>query len=250
VTKRRKQRKIRLPTQKPKHADNITNPPDQKEAGPSHPNYEPAPSGGEIHQPKARTKTCKAKDTDKHWLDYATGIFAFIAAIGAVAAAIFASDTERRSLRAYVLANKAQIENFGIDRLISGTVELKNSGLTPSYRTRTYINIDAVSFPRTVQFPKIKVGTAEIIISPGGEPELTAKLEKLLSKEQIDKITAGDGAIYLFGATTYFDAFSTLHCTRFRFLVSGKLTPIEGAALKMGGTEGGNDADNNCEELW
>ena len=74
-------------------------------------------SSGEPHQPESAKCCNKAKGEKKHWLEYATGGFAFVAAIGELTAAGFsgyqgwvARDAEKTQLRAYVALTNAALK--------------------------------------------------------------------------------------------------------------------------------------------
>jgi hypothetical protein len=106
--------------QKPDTGNNPGEPPDQEQRGSPGPRSESAASGSNVHTPEADGKGGKAYNEDKHWLDYATGVFAFIAAIGGGIAAIagwyqasVAKDAEKISSRAYITSTSFQMINYG-----------------------------------------------------------------------------------------------------------------------------------------
>jgi|SRR5271157_1493688 len=110
-----------------------------KETGTERPGSQAAFPGSEIHEPNACTKPCKTNETDKHWLDYATGFFAFVAAIGAIAAAIFtgwqawvASDAKMRQLRAYLIVGHGPL--VMTDTNASVKIKIMHGGVTPAYK--------------------------------------------------------------------------------------------------------------------
>jgi hypothetical protein len=116
----------------------------QQQRGSGQPSRETPIAGSEIHQPETNTKCCNTKDKNKHWLEYATGLFAFIAAIGAIGAAIFGGvqawvtrDTEKRQLRAYIGINTSVAMHVDNEKL---TFAVDNFGQTPANRMRVFSN--------------------------------------------------------------------------------------------------------------
>lgn len=100
---------------RPNSSDDAKDIPEEEKGGSKQPTPQAAGSRSPINQPKTRTKEAKTDQTDKHWLDYATGTFAFLAAVGGIGAAIFsgwqayiANDNEHRYLRAYLHPNNRQ----------------------------------------------------------------------------------------------------------------------------------------------
>jgi integrase len=74
-------------------------------------------SGDELHEDKAAAELLKLERAEKDWLDYLVAFFAFIASLGAIAAALVASyqgwvarDTEKRQLRAYVFLESVKTD--------------------------------------------------------------------------------------------------------------------------------------------
>jgi hypothetical protein len=90
----------------------------------------------------------------KHWLEYATAICAFVAALAAIGAAIFsgwqvfvASDTEKRQTRAYAFPTPIPITHFSANDKPVGGVNIKTMGQTPAY------NVRAEGFLRGMAYP-------------------------------------------------------------------------------------------------
>lgn len=89
----------------------------QQDKGTTNKNPESPASGGEKHHPYACCNTTDTKQ-EKHWLEYATGVFAFVAAIGGILAAVFSgvqawisNDSEKRQLRPYVNISTGALNN-------------------------------------------------------------------------------------------------------------------------------------------
>ena len=132
-------------SQQPNPAKHAADPAQGKDSSPERPRAESAPPRGEIHEPNTGTDGKDSRGDQKHWLDYAIGIFAFLAAIGGIGASIFSgwqawtsSDTEQRQLMAYVGITQHGIENFGEQNQVLKITQ-KNYGLTPA--------IDAIWIP-------------------------------------------------------------------------------------------------------
>jgi hypothetical protein len=105
--------------QKPQAANNAGNPSAQEKRGSADPSEQTAAPRGNVHSPEADRKCCKPDQGEKHWLDYATGIFAFVAAIGGALAAIagfyqgwVARDTEIVSNGALVISNSMRFISY------------------------------------------------------------------------------------------------------------------------------------------
>jgi hypothetical protein len=106
---------------KPNAPENTGDPSEREDRGAERPSSNAALPGAEVHAPEANDEGRRlARDDSKHWLDYAVGTFAFIAAIGGVAAGIFsglqawvARDSEIVANRAFVLSNSVRFITYG-----------------------------------------------------------------------------------------------------------------------------------------
>jgi hypothetical protein len=133
-----------MANQQPNSTNDASNPPDKKQQSPGDPSSESTGSRREIHAPETQAKNGKCGANNKHALDYATAIFAFIAAVATGAAAIFtgwqawvANDTEHRQLRAYIHP-VIDRESVDLDQSpMKWTYILKNFGQTPACHVRT-----------------------------------------------------------------------------------------------------------------
>src|SRR3954451_10924793 len=114
-------RKRRLQGQKPNATQDTSNRAEPEKNEAVNPRSQSSRSGREIHAPQANAISNNPTKEEKHWLEYATAACASIAAIGAIAAAIFtamqawiANDSEKRQLRAYVGMTPGDVEDFGV----------------------------------------------------------------------------------------------------------------------------------------
>jgi hypothetical protein len=137
-------RKRRMTSQDPKAAGETDKPSNQEQNNSTEPCPEASSARREIHAPKACTKSCK---NEKHWLDYATGMFAFVAAFGgaiAGGAAAYqgwvARHSEIVSNRAFIVANSVRFITY-IDpstdpRWWQIAPVIENTGNTPTKNLR------------------------------------------------------------------------------------------------------------------
>jgi hypothetical protein len=206
------------PNTNPKPPENASGSAEQHEGGTGQPDAKAAVPGSKIHEPKSSAECCKPNGNDRHWLDYATGLFAFIAAVGGIAAAIaggyqgwVSRDSEQRSLRAYVFAENT---NIGItdDRNPNITVTIKNVGSTPAYEFRHWACAFVRPTPNPViswnVFPNISKGieAPATIVAPQG-----VKLKIIdgwcespfqISDAQRSQIKRGIESVYVVGVIT------------------------------------------------
>lgn len=233
MNSRRDKRKHGMTDQKPNAVKNTGNPAEHKESGVEHPSSPTPMPSCEIHSPKANEKCDEAPKNDKHWLDYATGTFAFIAAIGAIAAAVFtgcqvwiAKDTEKRQLRAYIgLVPPAdnQVANAFIPP-VKPIIRLtpQNFGLTPASKAvhETGMSLAPYPLPKSFGYPIQKLDTPPnpITIYPGpfNLAGIIAGASRSLTDEEIASIQDGKTKrLYVYGTITYTDAFREPHFTNF-----------------------------------
>jgi hypothetical protein len=110
-----------MQSQQPDSSVNTQNPADSRNDGAHNLNPEAALASRENNQPKTSAVARKTDDTSKHWLDYLTAGFAFIAGAGAIIAAIFtgwqatiADKGMRISNRAYVSSTSLRFTYYGL----------------------------------------------------------------------------------------------------------------------------------------
>ena len=150
-----------------------------------------------------------------------------------------AEETSERQLRAYVMIESANVEDFKIGQIPSPTVIVKNSGHTPARDVTVWVSAGFDTFPLSIPIPRRpQAALPPAPIAPGGT--LTFGPTRLpqgpLPKANMDMLRAGTHAIYLLGEIRYTDAFGHKRETDFLLFTGG---PI-GAVTKMGAYSEGN----------
>ncbi|MGA2871365.1 MAG: hypothetical protein ABSF34_19660 [Verrucomicrobiota bacterium] len=222
-----------MTNQQPYSSDNASNPTNQKQRASDGPSPESAGSSREIHAPEPRTKNGKSSTNDKHWIDYVTAVFAFIAAVAAGAAAVFtggqawiAKDTENRQLRAYIglipPPDNQIVSNFTPPAKAVVRLTPHNFGQTPAYRAINWTGMGVAPHPLPKNFPyqtqKSPIGPNPITIHPGNFDIAGVVLPATEPLAQWDFDRIGDGKnwrLYAWGTITYDDAFGKSHFTNF-----------------------------------
>lgn len=131
-------------------------------------------------------------------------------------------------------------------------LDLKNFGSTPAYQLQRRAAIGFGAYPRIGEFPILQpLGGYKSDIGPGDDVFLgPLKAEHLMTPDEIAEIVAGRGAVYVWGAVRYLDAFDKLRCTRFRLLFKGDGTAIApNTILPLEHADEGNDADKYCQAI-
>ncbi len=202
---------------KPNTPSNRRHAPGHKQERPPNPPPQAVSAAGKPAHPETGDKRAETERGKKHWLEYATAIFALIAAIGGIAAATFsgyqgwvARDTEKRQLRAYVVVNTAGAI-ITKELVLRVDVEIKNSGQTPAYdgeaRTRI-VPIQSGDPEPPLAVENVQADT--FIIGAGGsvtaEPEMPITADVIPAYQKLDRI------IYVVGKVTYSDIFG---CRRY-----------------------------------
>jgi hypothetical protein len=182
---------------------------------------------GDNLEAKRERELLKFERAEKDWLDYMVAFFAFVASLGAIAAALVASyqgwvarDTEKRQLRAYVFLESVQAASMDGDtnRDLSATVVFKNFGQTPPYNVEHRSKLKFADYPPsgTVfaydhERPPITVDT----LGPqGGARNVIRPSEAGLSMSERRRLMKAHAkAIYVFGKIDYEDAFGVRRCT-------------------------------------
>jgi hypothetical protein len=221
-------------------------------------------SGDEIHEDKAAAELLKLDRAEKDWLDYFVAFFAFIASLGAIAAALVASyqgwvarDTEKRQLRAYVFLESVKTASIDDDagadqnRGLSATIIFKNFGQTPAYNVRHSSSLKCADYPPAATvFTRDREKhpiTVDTLGPQGGAQNVIQSSEGSMSAiERKQLMKAQTKAIYVFGKIDYEDAFGVRRCTSYRFMVGGDSGLLGGDMLRM---DSGNEADTDCEKL-
>jgi hypothetical protein len=219
----------------PNTANNTGSGPEDEKKSAETPSAESAGSRPEIHEPKTDANRDEPGNGDKHWLDYATGVFAFIAAIGAILAAIFsgwqawiASDTERRQLRAYVSFSTTNPIKMTSSEV---TMVIDNFGETPAKDVQIWSSWEFVPFgqdlPADFQF-LVKPpcgGTAvdqkmlpgPITIFPKNSYS-TYGFHCPFDLVDLTRAERNEVSAFTYGFISYFDVFDEKHRTNFCYL--------------------------------
>jgi hypothetical protein len=136
------------------------------------------------------------------------------------------ADTEKRQLRAFVVASAVgSLENFVRDGAPRSTVTFENVGQTPVYSGKWKSGFGVLPYPQIEEptWPDCQfIASANGFDSFFGRqtiPDKTASWR--LTQEHIDRINIGDEAIYFEGRFCYEDIFTDQHYTDFCFVWPG-----------------------------
>lgn len=228
-----------MQNQMPNTADDAGDSSEKKSSGTEQPTAQTAGSRPPIHQPKTGAQQAEPDRLGKHWLEYATGFFAFIAAIAAILAAIFggwqasvASDNEVRQLRAYVHITGGTIAGSGS---IAGPLEItiqpgvKVYGQTPAGEIIAPWALVVDQWPMTeaFQFNYLKTHMQSTgSQGPGEEHPIEAKT-RTITKDEMMAIGADTKRLYAYGTILYRDVFNNSRFTNFCWLFD-----VEGIAKR------------------
>ena len=226
---RRLGKRKRMSSQQPNARDHARDPADQEQRSPGKPNTDAAAARGKVHTPETDSERTEANQKDKHWLDYAIGIFAFIAAIGGVFAAVFSGwqawvtgDAEVRQLRAYVhMVNGDMVVNGDAKGPINFSIRphVKVYGQTPAGALTLEWESSIGPWPMTDSFPFVnyfqqKMDTTTSM-APGEERPAAEVMSKTVTPENIALINAGAHRLYIYGTIFYVDVFRKARYTNF-----------------------------------
>ncbi len=254
--------------QQPRSAGDAGKPSDQKEGGTTDPSTKTTSPGGKTHAPETNGKGTKSENENKHWLDYLTATFAFVAAIGGIGAGItggyqgwVARNTEKVSSRAIVISDSIKMMTY--DAPVEGQPKqpgeigprkwnfgavIKNVGNTQTRNLRFHGGTD-MGFPSDAEFDKLKREQtfARAFLGPHSET-LAAELRFANSILGVPV-----GAI---GVIRYQDIFEERHYSEFCF--AARIPPIDfykfpaNEAIYVGGLLCGhhNCTDDECGDDW
>ncbi len=216
-----------MQNQKPDASNDAGGGTEKKDNGSENPNGQAAAASPPVHQPRTVTEQCEAENERKHWLEYATGFFAFVAAFGAILAAIFsgwqawvAGDNEIRQLRAYVHITGGTISGSGsTDGPLDITVRpgIKVFGQTPAGQIIVPWNLVVDRWPMTdaFQFSYLKTEMQSTSSqAPSVEAPIDAK-KHTITKDEMTAIHAGTKRLYAYGTVLYRDVFNKSRFTNF-----------------------------------
>jgi hypothetical protein len=136
------------------------------------------------------------------------------------------ADTEKRQLRAYVVASAVgPLENFTRDGALHSTVTFDNVGQTPVYAGKWDSGFGVLQYPQNGEHAWAdcqSIVRGEGFVSFFGRqtiPDKTASWQ--LTQEFINRINEGVRAIYFVGRFCYEDIFADQHYTDFCFVWHG-----------------------------
>jgi hypothetical protein len=229
--------------QKPKDTRNTGAPSQSRKDSAANPGLETAGSSAEVHTPETSRKCDNADHKNKDWLDYATGFFAFLAAIGGLTAGTagvyqgwVAHDAERRQMRAYVGVSPAGVLHYGDARNQIFQLIVKNYGQTPAYDMTPFqesVLIQREGNPNPPEPMGCKSISGNPVLSPtqrnisfdfSGNPYSAADNASVEANTEITNGTFHHPerpAFFYFGRLCYKDAFGDEHYTDWCFFAAG-----------------------------
>ncbi|WP_315778284.1 MULTISPECIES: hypothetical protein [unclassified Bradyrhizobium] len=165
----------------------------------------------------------------KHLLDYLMTFFAFVAAIGGVAAAAFtgwqawiASDNEERYLRAYIHVTHGR--SFFLEKPdgswdVSETPAYKVYGQTPAGSVAVKWRMRTETFPMNAKTFYLDhmatLPSQTTTVDAPNEERYADTLTMTLLKDDISKIQGGTHRFYVYGTILYVDVFQRSRYTNF-----------------------------------
>jgi hypothetical protein len=141
-------------------------------------------------------------------------------------------ETAERQLRAHVFISRAEISNIMRDQKLTAKIIVKNFGQTPAYKVASSLGIVPAPFPLVVPLPPEVQRTRNANIGPGGEITLNFSGDEPVAVEWQPRFIEKSGAVYVYGAITYVDAFKIPRFTNFR-LYKGGDTDVTGPELNF-----------------
>lgn len=169
-----------------------------------------------------------AQPTDRKWL-IAT-VISVLALFASAASAMYASrqsatasDTAKRQLRPYLFPatggneqNRSHLEQFKADEAIYAVTAFENSGQTPVYDFRVFMDIKVLSLPLgNDEDLRAKQRESHQIIGPHGFAFFRLKSDNKVTAPELDAVEKGQKAIYVYGRIEYEDGFRSSHWTDF-----------------------------------
>lgn len=134
-----------------------------------------------------------------------------------------ADGTAKRQLRAYVFIKGGGILLKNNGKSVQAYVELENFGQTPGYDFQTWTNVN-VSKPRAIPYLRIGQSKQRSIIGPGATFNAPSG-DRAIDNLKLAAISAGEVAIFVWGAAAYRDAFGRCWELSFRIRATGNLSP-------------------------
>lgn len=166
------------------------------------------------------------------------------ATMAAIEANKISRDSAERQLRAYVLADKPRLDEEGVDGFIEARVELRNSGQTPAYKLKSWIDIEIrekrLDLSIFFTSEKAEANRAVWDVGPGCIRTITFRREgrDFANKEDMrSKLVY----IYVFGGIDYTDCFGRHQTGTFNFYFPVKPTVVAFDDAVMNHADRGNE---------
>jgi hypothetical protein len=210
MSTRKSKRNDWLAREKPNQTKGASGHASEKQDRPASPSPEPIMPREEQHHPKTDGRSNNANHDKKHWLEYATGAFAFIAAAGGIFAASFggwqasvASDSEKRQLRAYIGLVPGGIDNFGDVQKQHFFFTRRNYGQSPAYDVvltelgqSILVNGQPLPLPLELK-PPPEILRGNVTLFPTAELPMNI-FGAAFPKEQLDRVNADTNLRFIY----------------------------------------------------
>jgi hypothetical protein len=131
-----------------------------------------------------------------------------------------AETTAKRQLRSYVMSEGTDVKGGLTAAEPEFVVTIKNSGQTPAYKVKSWVCLvisHDLSVPQTFKRPD-GFPQAVSVVAPGGDFRLSARSPRAFTHTELDGLTKGTVAIYVFGEVAYNDVFGEGHTTQYRYM--------------------------------
>jgi hypothetical protein len=157
----------------------------------------------------------------------AAAIFTGVLAIIAMVQVYDTRKSSERQLRAYLMVEKARIEDVEVGKTPRAVVTLKNFGQTPAYEVQQWANIGYDFFPPKNTFPMEDTDAPcpATQMGPGGTFIARPKINNSppLNETVIAALKEGTFAIYVIGKVKYRDTFGNPQSTEYVMFAGGPI---------------------------
>jgi hypothetical protein len=153
--------------------------------------------------------------------------FAALAAVFTYGQYDVATDTEKRTIRAYVSAGPNHVVTFSDNTPIEIRVNVLNHGQTPASRVKTFGAVDILEYPlpEYKNLDGLSHSRSSPLLNNGESVTLGAVSKKIFSAQEIsDAVGNNRKRIFVYGTISYFDVFDIKHTTNFCSSVVGSDT--------------------------